>query len=525
MPATVNPLDKLIQRAGSLYSLPMVAMEVVRLTGQAEVDTQTIKKTIEGDPALTVKILRVVNSSMFGLSSEVTNLTQALALLGVEPLKLLVLGFSLPDRMFADLAGEHLRRYWTASLTRAVAARGIAHSWFGDRRPSGEKRRVSGDDAFVVGLLRDIGQLVLIQELGEPYVNFLRQIAEKQADAPVDIRPLERQSLGFDHVELSAALLAEWKLPAAFVDALKCEGGKPTDLAEVLRLADLLTQLVADRRLAVLPELMEQGEASCGLNKAMLHELVAPLSEQVKGVADALRAPLDVGQEYSDVLLAAHSQMALAAEQIVRPIEGEAFDDQQLSDDALCEELLAESHELRVAMRGFMRGNARSRRTRAEGPHPPKGQASPVEMSGEARQRLEDSAARLAERCRAERLDLSIALVALGERAADPRLDAAYQAAYEAANEAVGSATVHRLRLSKRLVALLMPGVERRDAVAYCKRLIDLVADSDAVRAGVASIVAVPSRFDPQKLITGATGCLLAAHTVSGHGVKSIEVY
>jgi len=522
MPATIHPLDKLIQQAGALYSLPMVAMEVVRLTGQEEIDTHALKKTIEGDPALTAKILRVVNSSMFGLSSEVRSLKQALALLGVQPLKLLVLGFSLPDRMFADLAGVHLQRYWTASLTRAVAARGIAQSWFGDNR-------VSGDDAFIVGLLRSIGQLVLIQELGQPYINFLDQVAQSHDDAPVDIRLLERQSLGFDHVQLSAALLTEWKLPATFADALqgdalqgaspRANDAKQRDLAEVLHLAELLTQLVADHRLAVLPELMQRGEASCGLTKPMLHELVAPLDEQVRGVADALRAPLDTSQEYQDVLQAAHQQMSVAAEQIVRPRQQDATDDQ------LCEQLLAESHELRLAMRTFMRGDAGGRRTRAEGPHPPKGQTSPAEMPGDARQKLDATVGRLASRCRQQRQDLSIALVALGELAGDARLAAAYEAAYQAAGEAIGSATVHRLRLSNRLVALLMPGVERRDAVAYCQRLIDVVADSDTVRAGVASIVAVPSRFDPQKLITGAIGCLLAAHSTAGRGVKSIEVY
>ena len=70
-------------------------MKVLELTDDPRLDTRTLKECIENDPALTGKLLRVVNSSLFGLSREVSDLNQALALLGTKPLKLLVLGFSL----------------------------------------------------------------------------------------------------------------------------------------------------------------------------------------------------------------------------------------------------------------------------------------------------------------------------------------------------------------------------------------------------------------------------------------------
>ena len=97
--ATANLLDQLVERAGSLFSLPAVAVEVLELTAQPRIDTRALKACVERDPALTGRLLRVVNSSLFGLSREVTDLNQALALLGVKPLKLLVLGFSLPKTL------------------------------------------------------------------------------------------------------------------------------------------------------------------------------------------------------------------------------------------------------------------------------------------------------------------------------------------------------------------------------------------------------------------------------------------
>ena len=87
------------------------------------------------------------------------DLNQAIGLLGIKPLKLLVLGFSLPDALFAEVAARELRWYWTNTLTRAVAARLLSEQLW--HQP--------GDEAFIAGLLQDIGILVLMRELGAPW--------------------------------------------------------------------------------------------------------------------------------------------------------------------------------------------------------------------------------------------------------------------------------------------------------------------------------------------------------------------
>ena len=115
-------------------------------------------------------MLRVVNSSLFGLNRPVADLNQAIGLLGIKPLKLLVLGFNLPDALFAEVAARELQWYWTNTLTRAVAARLIAEQLW--HQP--------GDEAFIAGLLQDIGILVLLRELGEPYAKFLTGVIEEK---------------------------------------------------------------------------------------------------------------------------------------------------------------------------------------------------------------------------------------------------------------------------------------------------------------------------------------------------------
>ena len=72
----------------------------------------------------------------------------------------------------------------------------------------------SGDEPFIAGLLQDIGILVLLRELGEPYAKFLTGVIDEKCD----LASLEQDTLGFDHNQLSAALLAQWQLPARLVE-------------------------------------------------------------------------------------------------------------------------------------------------------------------------------------------------------------------------------------------------------------------------------------------------------------------
>ena len=199
-------LEQIARRTTTLYSLPAVAVEIVRLTDQPHVDTHALKNCLEKDPALTSKVLRVVNSSLFGLRCPVLDLNQAISLLGTKPLKLLVLGFSLPDGLFRDVALEQLQWYWANTLTRAVAARLISERLW--HQP--------GDEAFIAGLLQDVGILALVHDVGEPYTKFLSGVIREQCH----LAALEQETLGFNHVALTAELLTQWHLPQWWIDAI-----------------------------------------------------------------------------------------------------------------------------------------------------------------------------------------------------------------------------------------------------------------------------------------------------------------
>ncbi|NOY42327.1 MAG: HDOD domain-containing protein [Planctomycetes bacterium] len=528
-------LDEMVRRARSLYSLPAIAAEVIELTGNPKVDIRALKDCIEVDPALTAKILRVVNSSLFGLSREVSDLNQAIALLGIKPLKLLVLGFSLPAELFGKVARDQLDWYWTTTLSRAVAAREISEQLW--QRP--------GDDAFLAGLLQDIGVLVLLGELQEPYAQFLGRVIDER----MDLQQVEVVSMGFGHTELSAALLEHWKMPELLVGAiserrdsrlLKQKNTQAGELARILHLAGLLAELVAQRRLGVLPELLETGEAYCGLDKARLNELVASLQPKVEQLADVLSLDLCEGDDYPSIVAEAHSQMSQLAERVAG-----ALNEIEVAEDQACEGMLEDATDLRRAVDDFLHSPAvvcnepisldENEQTAEIGslssvPIPkPDSQQVPKGLRGLAAQLT-----LAVGRCRSMRQPLSVVLFEV-ETETEPseRDEQLISHVLDVACREVDceGMTVEVLAPCRR--AIVLPGCERQEAVRHSQSTIQVVETALAglqtlegvADAGVATVALPSKNFPPLSLLETAERCLSAAQTNGASVVKSLEVY
>jgi HD-like signal output (HDOD) protein/GGDEF domain-containing protein len=544
-PAIMNDVtsrvEQIASRAAALYSRPTVALEIVRLTSEPQVDPRVLKDLLEKDPALTCKILRVVNSSFFGLRCEVANLNQALNVLGNKPLRLLVLGFSLPDELFAEMAAEQLEWYWRTTLTRAVAARQLATELWGEL----------GDEAFIVGLMHDIGILALLRELGQPYAKLLSRVIEQRSD----LAALERDSLGFDHVELSAALMKHWHLPQRLIDAVAAPKQKDrleraisvdAELARILHLADLLAQLVGQRRVEVLPELLEAGGAYRDLTKGRLMVVVEKLQPQVEQLAEVLSVELSGEQNYVEALVSAHDQMASLTEELAGQLR------HHRSEDEVYTELLQEAQELTFAMQSFLEGkdqcdemaggdrqwnNWHAPHERTQGEQAAAESCSENAVGIVALLKHLSSALPL---CRARRQELSLLLMeANGANllaTADNDAIAHVQRALEQSCKARIGGGIDVLSITAAQLAVILPDCERRAAVSIANEVIaqlaELASHDDSttaihaatLSAGVATVAAVPKNFDPWRLVESAERCLYAARTCNANAVKSIEI-
>ncbi len=192
-------LDKILA-CPTLPTLPAAALEVLDLCRREDVPMDRLARTICKDPALAIKVLKTVNSAHYGLRNKVTTISHALVLLGLPTVKTLALGFSLVGSL-RDVKGTDFdpTPIWRRSLIAAFGARSTS-------------LRVGGDDheeAFLAGLLQDLGVLALIQVLGSPYVELLRATGDDTGK----LCELERKHLKLDHAQVGEALASKWNLP------------------------------------------------------------------------------------------------------------------------------------------------------------------------------------------------------------------------------------------------------------------------------------------------------------------------
>jgi HD-like signal output (HDOD) protein/GGDEF domain-containing protein len=542
--ATANQaLDRFVLRVRELYSLPAVALKVLELTNQPQVDVRVVKACIENDPALSAKILRVVNSSLFGLSREARDLNQALAHLGTKPLKLLVLGFSLSETLCTHSQGKATDRYWRHTLTQAVAARELSERIW----------RLPGDEAFLAALLQNVGMLVLLQELGEPYARFLNRAFA----ASHDVAELEAGSLGFDHAELSVRLLELWHLPDSMVAAIQAatradgeDGLPPTDRAfvRILRVARLMADLVVDRQHSVLERLFHEPAAAGPLTRGQIDDLVSTLETKVEQLADVFAFELPaVGTDYRDVLVEAHTQLSRLTSEMAGDLLSRARGVEIAAEES---KLLADAQELSAALAKVCspREPAGRGRPRVEPAPPEPTPVVPAEGPNlllEVSQRL-GSLGTLANRlvaalaeCRQSHAALSLLLIEVDR--------------FPAVNHSAGPIIVEQvlhdvLRLCRACdlpgascaplgpacLGLVLPGCDRGEAVEQADNLLAGFRMSGrpetqdlelTISIGVATAASPPKNFRVDDLIESAKRCLSAAHHAGGDTLKSIGIY
>lgn len=185
---------------------PQIHVELTAAFDDPEVSIQTIARIIEPNPALTAKILQLVNSAFLGLPHQVSNMTTAIHALGLNMLRNLVLYFEIAQAMqLQDVSAQFSFDAHARHATRvARLARELAR---------GDHAR---EEAFTAGMLHDVGELIFAVRSPAAHDALLTR-------AEVESRPLadvEYEHYGFSHAEVGAYLLGLWGLPHAVVEAV-----------------------------------------------------------------------------------------------------------------------------------------------------------------------------------------------------------------------------------------------------------------------------------------------------------------
>jgi putative nucleotidyltransferase with HDIG domain len=202
-------LRTLVARITSLPSMPAVYVQVVEALQVPDCPIEHIGEIISADPALTAKILKLVNSAFFGYAREVSNVVEAIQMLGVGVIRSLALSVDLFSRfdhvVFRECSVDLI---WNHSFQTALLARKIVQLEGGDEKML--------DQAFTAGLLHDVGKLVLAANVPVPYRGVITQARSRNCSLFL----VEQEVFKASHADVGAYLLGIWGLPTALVEAV-----------------------------------------------------------------------------------------------------------------------------------------------------------------------------------------------------------------------------------------------------------------------------------------------------------------
>lgn len=199
----------LLTQMTKLPSPPQLYFEVVKELQSPDASLESVGALIARDPAMTAKILQLVNSAVFGLKRTVASPAEAVMYLGIDTTKSVILlahSFSYFDQI--KDSGFSVENLWKHSIRTGNFARWIAQLEGMDKALT--------EEAYTAGMLHDLGKLALAANLPQPY----SEAAMIAASRNVSLWEAEEQVLGANHAELGASMLAIWGLPVGIVEAV-----------------------------------------------------------------------------------------------------------------------------------------------------------------------------------------------------------------------------------------------------------------------------------------------------------------
>jgi PAS domain S-box-containing protein len=262
--------------SGLLPSPRGPALAVVKLTQQEEVSNERLAHAIQADPALVARLLKLANACRSLGTRPVLAIKDAIAMLGLNAVRGLALGFSLIQAPPARICnGFDYPAFWSRNLARATAMQALTAA----------SHLMQNDEAFCLGLLSQIGELGLASLFPDDYARLL-----KSTSTPgVALLEAEQKSFEFDHAELSAALLGDWGFPANLVELVSVyEQADADSLANGSRQERLLLTLMLAAKIATICMAQPQERRALMANLLLLGGQMAMDANDLLALCDAV---------------------------------------------------------------------------------------------------------------------------------------------------------------------------------------------------------------------------------------------
>lgn len=274
-----NLFPLIAKRIDSIPTLPLTLRCLATALRRDDVSTEEIVDLVEADPALTAKVLKVINSPFYGLRFKVSTLSHAVAMLGRPALRHLAGGIASFAEDVEEVSALDKSRLWLHGFAVGTAARAIAVETDYD----------IPEEAYIAGLLHDLGKIIL--DLYAPDV-YREIITESGPDANPHV-DLERSRLGMDHTQVGALVADQWNLPKILKDVIQFHHEPPERLSGFPRAHQQLVAIVsaADRLCRAYGMGASEHEHLDG-NDLVLHDGETLSPDQADTVLESIRTDL-----------------------------------------------------------------------------------------------------------------------------------------------------------------------------------------------------------------------------------------
>ncbi|MBU8871974.1 MAG: HDOD domain-containing protein [Gemmatimonadales bacterium] len=189
----------------NLPPMPQVTQKLLAVIRDEDSSANDVTKVLSSDQALAGKVLKLVNSSFYGVPQEIKTISRAVVMLGFTGVRNLALGFGSVEALGKMTKDLDMKGFWNHAMANAVAAQSLAPYM---------NRRTDPEEAFIAGLMHDIGAYVLASAVPDTYKDIMGRVNENQLQ-------LENEATGFTHVQVGQGLIQFWGLPESFANAAR----------------------------------------------------------------------------------------------------------------------------------------------------------------------------------------------------------------------------------------------------------------------------------------------------------------
>ena len=262
---------KLLKNFKQIKTLPHIAIRLTQLLGDENTTVKNLEEVIKLDPTLILRVLRLVNSSYYGLMQKVEKVSDAVVYLGLDNIRNMVVVEALKDIFKQGKNGDAFSReqLWLHSAVVGICCQMISERMFSQK----------GEDAFLCGVLHDIG--IIVEDQVEPEL-FLR-VYESCLTGKKPFMEYESELIGTTHCSVGFHLAKEWKLPAEVQNGIRHhhklqENILPDSIPGILQLSEYLaTQMgysaMPDTEIMLSPPLRKHIQNNVSEYKIILKDL------------------------------------------------------------------------------------------------------------------------------------------------------------------------------------------------------------------------------------------------------------